>query len=371
MVDWTTASTVAPSTSGRGFRGNFGDGPVQIDATHVWQPRNTEYEIFRTGNTNHTLGALLILNHRTRFEQPVFPLEAIAEKARAEGALLDLEKHNWPWSLALVPLLKVDLFELANNHHWQTQYGIRKWADPAPVWMGLSGSGTDTERDWTLYGFQTYYALLNCGFGLRPAAGTANGVHPVPLGFSRVYVHLDEPFSFDAWMRGLAEGRSFVTTGPMMLAKVEGRWPGAKFPATNQAKDYALECTVVSEQPLETIELVVNGVVAQRFDPQNTKAQAGSFESRVSTRFDPKTSSWLAWRCFEKRPGNRFRFAHTAPWHFDIPGKPLHPRRAEAEWLVANVKAEIARSQGVAPETLIKNYRRALEIYEQLARTAQ
>ena len=63
MVGWTTASTVAPSVSGRGFSGEFGGGPVQIDATHVWQPRNTEYEIFQTGNTNHTLGALLILNY--------------------------------------------------------------------------------------------------------------------------------------------------------------------------------------------------------------------------------------------------------------------------------------------------------------------
>ena len=312
---------------------------------------------------------MLILNHRTRFDQPVFPLKAIAEKARAEGALLDLEKHNWPWSLALVPLLKVDLFELANNHHWETDYAIKNWAVPAPAWMGLSGSGTDNERDWTLYGFQTYYALLNCGFRLRPAAGTANGVHPVPLGFSRVYVQLEEPFSFDAWMRGLAAGRSFVTTGPMMFAKVEGQWPGAA--VTNQSNDYRLECAVSSEQPLEAIELVVNGVVTQRFEPQNTKADAGSFESQVSAQFNPKTSSWLAWRCFEKRPGNRFRFAHTAPWSFEIPAKPLRPRRAETDWLVANVKAEIARSQGIAPESLIDDYRRALEIYEQLARTAE
>jgi hypothetical protein len=169
MVDWTTVSTVAPSASGRGFRGDFSNGPVKIDATHAWQPRNTEYEIFTTGKSNHTLGALLILNHRTRFDQPIFPLSAVADKARAEGALLDLEKHNWPWSLALVPLLNVDLFELANNHHWQTEYGVRKWAAPAPAWMGLSGTGSDTERDWTLYGFQAYYALLNCGFRLRPA----------------------------------------------------------------------------------------------------------------------------------------------------------------------------------------------------------
>ena len=73
------------------------------------------------------------------------------------------------------------------------------------------GNGSNDELNWTLYGFQTYYALLNCGLRLQPTAGTANGVHPVPLGFSRVYVHLDEPFSFDAWMRGLAAGRSFVT----------------------------------------------------------------------------------------------------------------------------------------------------------------
>jgi len=371
MVDWTTASTVAPSASGRGFPGSFGDVPVAIDATHVWQPRNTEYEIFRTGNTNHTLGALVILNHRARFDQPVFPLRAIAEKARAEGALLDLEKHNWPWSVALVPLLKVDLFELANNHHWETEYGIKNWAVAAPAWMGFSGSGTDSERDWTLYGFQTYYALLNCGFRLRPAAGTANGVHPVPLGFSRVYVHLEEPFSFDAWMRGLAAGRSFVTTGPMMLAKAGGQWPGNVPLPTNQAQAYRLDCTVLSEQPLETIELVVNGVVTQRFDPQNEKANAGSFESRVSTQFKPETSSWLAWRCFEKRPGNRFRFAHTGPWHVEIPGKPFHPRRVETDWLVANVREEIARSRGIAPENLIDDYRQALKIYEQLARTAE
>jgi len=370
MVDWTTASTVAPSASGRGFQGNFGDAPVQIDPTHVWHPRNTEYEMFQTGNASHTLGALLIVNHRTRFDEPVFPLARIAEKARAEGALLDLEKHNWPWSLALVPLLKVDLYELANNHHWETEYAIKNWAVPAPAWMGLSGSGTDTERDWTLYGFQTYYALLNCGFHLRPAAGTANGVHPVPLGFSRVYVHLDEPFGFDAWMRGLAAGRTFVTTGPMLIAKADGQWPGATFQVAKQTKDYRLDCTVQSEQPLESIELVVNGLVSRRFEPQNKKAASGSFVTEISTGFSPTETSWLAWRCFEKRSGDRFRFAHTAPWHFEVPGQPLRPRRVETEWFVARVKEEIARSRGIAPPSLIDDYRRALEIFEQIAKTA-
>ena len=237
---------------------------------------------FAPATANHTLGALLILNHRTRFDQPVFPLARHCARKRARKARCSIWRNTTGRGRSRsCRCSNVDLFELANNHHWQTEYGVKNWAVPAPAWMGLSGSGTDNERDWTLYGFQTYYALLNCGFRLRPAAGTANGVHPVPLGFSRVYVHLDEPFSFDAWMRGLAAGRSFVTTGPMILAKVDGQWPGATFPRPKSSKDHALECTVLSEQPLETIELIVNGVVTQRFDPQNTKAEAGSFESRV------------------------------------------------------------------------------------------
>ena len=82
-----------------------------------------------------------------------------------------------------------ELFELANNHHWAAEFSITNWAVPAPAWMQI-GRGSDSEREWTLYGFLTYYALLDCGFRLSPAVGTANGVHPVPLGFSRVYVHL-------------------------------------------------------------------------------------------------------------------------------------------------------------------------------------
>jgi len=54
-----------------------------------------------------------------------------------------------------------------------------------------------------------------------------------------------------------------------------------------------------------------------------------------------------------------------------VPGRPLPPRRVEADWLVAGVRAEIARTEGIAPESLIRDYRRALEIYERIAATAR
>jgi len=83
-----------------------------------------------------------------------------------------------------------------------------------------------TERGWIDFGFKNYYALLDCGFRLRPTAGTASGVHPVPLGFGRVYVHLDGKLNADAWLKGLNAGRSFVTTGPMLFVTLDGREPG-------------------------------------------------------------------------------------------------------------------------------------------------
>jgi len=236
--------------------------------------------------------------------------------------------------------------------------------------MGV-GTGTRTERDWTLYGFQTYYALLNCGFPLQPSAGTANGVHPVPLGFNRVYVHLDGPFSHDAWMRGLAAGRSFVTTGPMLLATVDRQDPGATLPPSPDPRGHRIEGTVFSEQPLESLEMVVNGEIVQRFEPQNRPTPEGARSTALDAFFLPETSSWLALRCIEQRPGGRLRFAHTAPWHFPVAGKPLTARRQEADWLVRRVEEEIRRSQGMAPEDLLTQYRKALAIYQRIAANAR
>src|SRR5204862_1084447 len=128
------------------------------------------------------------------------------------------------------PLMKVDLFELSNNHVWRTEFGFPDFGEPPPKWMkvGRDAKGL-TEKGWIDYNFRLYYLLLNCGYRLRPTAGTASGVHPVPLGFGRVYVHVGKDFSYGAWVKGLNEGRSFVTTGPMLLAELNGREPGEVF----------------------------------------------------------------------------------------------------------------------------------------------
>jgi hypothetical protein len=371
MVYWTTADDVPPSRSQKNFKGNFDAAPVELDATHVWFPRNTEYEIFNTAGKQHTLGALLLINHKTVFDLPALPVRRVAERAHAEGALLDLEKHNWEWSMAIVPLVKPDLFELANNHLWRTEFAYRDWAVPAPPWMDI-GTGRDTERHWALYGFANYYALLNCGFRLQPAAGTANGVHPVPLGFGRVYVHLDGPFRYDEWMKGLAAGRSFVTTGPMLLAKFDGKLPGHRFEVKDSpARRVRIEATVISEQPVKNIELLRNCDVIERLEMKSNQNAEGAFEADIGKEVSIQGTSWLAVRCWEERPGGRIRFAHTAPVWFDELDAPLRPKKREVEWLLQRTRDEIARSQALLPPKALGEYREALAAYEALARDAQ
>ncbi|MCL4176629.1 MAG: hypothetical protein KJ072_02640 [Verrucomicrobia bacterium] len=348
---WVTEGFAAPTSNNRAARETAGAELIHVDATHVIWPRNTEWEIFSLHNRAHTLGAVFALGHREPFSLGAPPVGPIAAAARHQGALLDLDKHDWPWSIALIPIMNIDLFELANNHHWRTEFGFTRWSTPAPAYMKLETSpGGGDERAWTLYGFQTYYALLNCGFRLRPTAGTANGVHPVPLGFSRVYVHLPKGFSYNAWKDGLNAGRSFVTTGPMLLVS----WMADQVTGT-----------VLSREPVRSVELVLNGQV-KSFTLQPVRNSEGAWESTFRLPLEFPSTSWAALRCFEEHPHGRFRFAHTAPHWFEIPGQPLHPRQAELDFLTARVRDELARSRERLPPAAIAEYERALNVYESI-----
>ena len=370
VVHWTTSDAVAPSKGPRNFKIVDESGLVRSDATHVFHPLNSEYEIFSTGGTNHTSGAIVIANHKVPFDIPAFPLKRVAEAAHAQGALIDLEKHNWPWSMAVVPIVKPDLFELANNHLWQTEFAVRQWALPAPAYMGLPQGGLDSERDWALYGFQTYYALLNCGFQISPTAGTGNGVHPVPLGFGRVYVQLVGGFDYDAWMKGLKAGRSFVTTGPLLLASIDGQPPGARFQLDGKVeRTIKVRVIIFSPDPVSKVELIRNGELVQ--ENAGEVPMSKSVANVLFERIRVKDPTWLAVRCWTVPEPGRVRFAHTAPFYFDVPGRKLSPTRAQADYLRSRTREELNRSRSRLPAEAVAEYEEALRFYEALVPTAK
>ncbi len=362
LTAWVTDSRDAPSEANKNPDPVPPAKLIKVDGSHVIWPVNTEYEIFTVNGKRHTLGAVFVLNHREPLTMTAPPVKPIAAEARRQDALLDLDKHNWPWSMMIVQQMGVGLFELTNNHLWRTRFMFTNWY---PEYVGdymqveRQGEGF-TEGGWIDFGFQTYYALLNCGFDIKPTAGTASGVHPVPLGFGRVYVKIDDGFTYEKWIEGLAAGRSFVTTGPMLMVDASRDGDTAK-----------LGCVIESASPIGRIEIIRNGEVVASIASQPELTKEGAYRFRFEHEVPLTGSSWVAVRTFEARPDKRPRFAHSAPVHFEVEGKPLRPRLAEVEYLIQRVGDEIARHQDVLDEESLAEYQSALAHYQSLLTTAR
>lgn len=376
LSNWVTKSDTAPSQGDRSVATELKPRLIRVDDTHVIYPMNTEYEIFYVGDRSHTLGAVFVLNHKRPLTIGAPPVQPIAQWAREDGALLDLDKHSWPWSLMLVPVMKVDLFELSNNHVWQTPFGFHDWTvEMVPPYMELErtedGQGL-TEWGWINYGFQTYYALLNSGYHLRVSAGTASGVHPVQLGFGRVYVHLPDGFGYEDWMQGLDAGRSFVSTGPMLETRF-GDYHAGETISPPDSTAYALKIvsTATSRKPLDRIEIVMNGDVIRTLSPENRLSKTGAFVTNVTETINLDSSAWCAVRCFEEDPKGRIRFAHTNPVHVLLPDKPLRPKKVEVQSLIDRMQAELIRNRDVIGPVALDEYRQAMSAFQALLKSAR
>jgi len=369
LTYWTLHAGEAPGT------GKFAEPPsvlIRVDATHVIYPRNSEFEIFNVGDQRPTLGGFLVFGHKETFQQGVPPVRPVAERVRREGGLIDLDLHNWPWSMMIVPVMDVDLYQLANHHMWRTQFLYRSWGEQPADWMQVERDDRGwTERGWIDFTLKNYYTLLNCGFRLRPSAGTASGVHPVPLGFSRTYVHVGEKFSYQAWMEGLDAGRSFVTNGPMLFATLGDQMPGHTFQSNADMTGCRLRGSAHSPRLLTSIEVVRAGEVLQSITPENRKTDGGGYETRFDVPLDVKGSTWFAMRCFYATEEGHPRFAHTAPWHVDIAGRPLRPRQREVAYLKERVESALARARLLVGPEAVAEYEQALARYEEIAETAR
>ena len=370
LTYWVRDSSQIPANDGSIYRPRAS----WVDNSHLIYPVNTEYEIFSINGKPHTQGAVLVLNHRKPLTKPTPPARPIAEAAREQGALLDLEKHSWNWSLMIVPVMNVDLFELSNNHHWKTEFGLPQWTlENSPRdWpeIEINDAGF-TEMGWTEFGLQTYYSLVNCGFRLRVTAGTAFGVHPVPLGHSRVYVHCADRFDFKNWIRNLNAGHSFVTNGPLLDVRFNGALPGAQWNRSTPENRLHITGTVAGLNPVKSVQIIRNGEIAAELDVQSVKQEDGTFRAELDTTVSVEGTGWVAVRCFEDLPRDKVSFAHTNPVYIDVPNAPLRPRKKRVQFFVQRMEEEIQRNTGILPEDAVDEFRYAKKVYEDILATAR
>ncbi len=198
LTSWVTFADKSPASGDKNVQDAQLSSLIEVDKQHVIWPRNTEYEIFSVAGRQHTLGALFVLGHRENLKQTVPPWQPVIDglKVSDPHVLFDMDKLDWPFAMILPTLFESTqgascLYELSNNHVWRTKFAFTEWNTVAPSFIQPPfGSQVGGHRAWLDYTHGMYYALLNCGLRLAPSAGTANGVHPVPAGFGRVYVHL-------------------------------------------------------------------------------------------------------------------------------------------------------------------------------------
>jgi hypothetical protein len=356
MVYWTTRDDLAAAVGDRTHRDDALRPAelIRVDDTHVIWPKNTEWEIFSVDRKPHTLGALFSINHKSAYPVGIPPVRNVLEQTDREGAILDLDKHDWPFAMVLPPMLGERLtFELANNHMWKTEFAFNQWNTPAAEWMDLRDVATGGEREWIEYTHRTYWTLLNCGLHLQPTAGTATGVHPVPIGYGRVYVQLEGGFDYQRWIEGLRSGRSFVTTGPMVFVNRIG-------------DQIVLEAR--ADGPIDSAEWIVNGRIERLSTAAQQMQPDGSVLATWTRDAQFEETTWLAARVWQKTATGRVRFAHSAPIWWEVPGKPIRISGQEQAFLIRRMEAELHRSRERLSQEVIKEYEQALEHYRRLAR---
>jgi hypothetical protein len=159
-----------------------------------------------------------------------------------------------------------------------------------------------------------WHRLLNCGFSLPASAGTdvfLNRLRGRLPGGDRAYVRLDGAFSYDAWVKGLKAGRSFVTNGPMIEFTASGKLPGDTIVLAAPGV-VRVQARADAAAPLSKIEVLQNGVGAAQGSVESS-GRSATLDQSVRI----EKSGWLGARVY----GTGGAQAHTSPIYVEVAGQ--------------------------------------------------
>jgi hypothetical protein len=171
--------------------------------------------------------------------------------------------------------------------------------------------------------FRDWYRYLNCGYRLPIVGGTDKMGAYMPVGANRTYAYLgQEEFSFANWAKAVRSGNTFVSSGPLLTFKADGRVPGEEITMRAGGGTVEVYCQAKCFASIHAVEVVLNGrVVASREAPQ------GAQEITLHEKIHVPGPGWVAARCISySGPTTSWRFqvaAHTSPVYVHVPGKEL------------------------------------------------
>ncbi len=305
-------------------------------------------------------GTLLLLNLAVPLDLETLPtqLEAL-EQTRSNGGWTDA-RSTADWDLPLwVAEGKLDSIQVL-NHDLRRSVPKNKRTSKAQgkprdelVYNGIDGQGRWAEA--------IYHHLLNCGLRIPPTAGSGSGEFANPLGFNRMYAHVEGDLTYDRWWEAVRAGRVMITNGPLLRPIVEGELPGHVFRAeAGQQVELEIALNFASRDGVAAIEVIKNGAIAHSVPTPSFIEAGGNLPSVVF-----EESGWLLIRATASAP-NSYRFGMTAPYYVEIGGEP-RISKASAEFMLAWAE-ERATAMKRSPQTA--DYEKAVAFWRNLAERA-
>jgi hypothetical protein len=236
---------------------------------------------------------------------------------------------------------------------------------PEARWNG-DGWGRSSLYEHT---YKTWYALMNCGLRVPISAGTSYG-RLSRLGFNRIYVQCNTQLTLEEFARALKRGDGFVTNGPLLWLRANGRLPGDGL-ALDQPGSVELEVEIYSRHPVELVEILQNGEVISSKRPTGFDGHLA-----IAHTVQVEGPSWFAARCFGTyaprypHSGCRNQFAHTNASFVTVAGKMPRSSRDAARF-VAEIDQLVAFVPDI-PEKLRKHstqeFMRARTYFDSMAK---
>jgi hypothetical protein len=290
------------------------------------------------------------------------PMAHHADKAHAQGAIVTWAHFPFPYGeLAVdVALGKIDSVDLLT------------WEDP--FFLPTSDRGSNPPP--SVVGW--WYKFLNTGARLPASAGTDKMFNTQVVGSVRTYVYLGkQEFTYDAWANAIGEGKTFVTSGPMLSITADSQGIGSVL-ARSVGDRVRVEASVRAPHarfPWKRFEIIKNGDVIASIENPNSDDRV-----TLAISIEVEASFWIASRVYVRMNGdvpaldvtglNRIPpAAHTSPIYVEVPGSGLWDE-GDAAFLAEQCQAAIDWAQNSAVyhtddqrRSVVDLYRRAKDFY--------
>jgi len=170
-------------------------------------------------------------------------------------------------------------------------------------------------------GLNDWYHMLNTGFRI-PANGACDYPACRKLGDCKTYVATDGEPTMESWLRGMAAGRSFITSGPMLLLEVDGKQPGEQIAKSGKEPHRITAKVRVRSDvaPVTHVQLIANGRILREIQVPRSAGQGSWVE--LEQTIELEESAWIAARAYSlSATGTPDAESHTNPVYVYLNGE--------------------------------------------------